>query len=61
MNDRILHLLPLHHVHGIVNVDNILTNTSLKLHLSHLSQVLLCALWSGAQCDFVAFKKGKRS
>ena len=32
--DRILHVLPLHHVHGIVNV-------------------LLCALWSGATCDFL--------
>ena len=33
-DDRILHVLPLHHVHGIVNV-------------------LLCALWSGATCQFL--------
>eukprot|EP00128_Syssomonas_multiformis_P006525 Colp12_sorted_trinity150504_noHs@5348 len=32
--DRILHVLPLHHVHGVVNV-------------------LLCALWSGAICEFL--------
>ncbi len=32
--DRILHVLPLHHVHGIINV-------------------LLCALWSGAICEFL--------
>jgi len=29
--DRILHVLPLHHIHGIINV-------------------LICALWSGAEC-----------
>jgi malonyl-CoA/methylmalonyl-CoA synthetase len=34
-NDRILHVLPLHHVHGIINV-------------------LSCALWSGACCEFLA-------
>ncbi len=33
--DRILHVLPLNHVHGIVNV-------------------LGCALWSGAACEFLA-------
>ena len=32
--DRILHVLPLNHVHGIVNV-------------------LGCALWSGAECEFL--------
>jgi malonyl-CoA/methylmalonyl-CoA synthetase len=32
-DDRILHVLPLHHTHGIVNV-------------------LLCALWAGATCEF---------
>jgi malonyl-CoA/methylmalonyl-CoA synthetase len=32
--DRILHCLPLHHIHGIINV-------------------LCCALWSGAGCEFV--------
>ncbi len=32
-NDRILNVLPLHHVHGIINV-------------------LCCALWSGATCEF---------
>ncbi|NJK36104.1 MAG: AMP-binding protein [Oscillatoriales cyanobacterium SM2_2_1] len=32
--DRILHVLPLHHIHGIVNI-------------------LLCALWSGAVCEFL--------
>jgi malonyl-CoA/methylmalonyl-CoA synthetase len=32
--DRILHVLPLHHVHGIVNV-------------------LCCALWTGATCEFL--------
>lgn len=32
--DRVLHVLPLHHVHGIVNV-------------------LACALWSGAVCEFL--------
>ena len=31
--DRILHVLPLHHVHGLINV-------------------LSCALWSGACCEF---------
>jgi malonyl-CoA/methylmalonyl-CoA synthetase len=34
-DDRILHVLPLNHVHGIVNV-------------------LGCALWSGAACEFLA-------
>jgi malonyl-CoA/methylmalonyl-CoA synthetase len=33
-DDRVLHVLPLHHVHGIVNV-------------------LSCALWSGAACEFL--------
>ncbi|MEE8348382.1 MAG: acyl-CoA synthetase [Acidobacteriota bacterium] len=33
-NDRILHVLPLHHTHGIVNA-------------------LLCALWAGANCEFL--------
>ncbi len=33
-SDHILHVLPLHHVHGIVNV-------------------LTCALWSGAVCEFL--------
>ncbi|MFQ5549724.1 MAG: acyl-CoA synthetase [Gemmatimonadales bacterium] len=33
-DDRILSVLPLHHVHGIVNV-------------------LTCALWSGATCEFL--------
>ena len=32
--DVILHCLPLHHIHGIINV-------------------LCCALWSGARCEFV--------
>jgi malonyl-CoA/methylmalonyl-CoA synthetase len=32
--DRILHVLPLHHIHGIINI-------------------LACALWSGAQCEFL--------
>ena len=32
--DRILHCLPLHHIHGIINV-------------------LCCALWSGAACEFL--------
>lgn len=32
--DHILHVLPLHHVHGIVNV-------------------LTCALWAGARCEFL--------
>ena len=33
-DDRILNILPLHHVHGIINV-------------------LSCALWSGARCEFL--------
>jgi malonyl-CoA/methylmalonyl-CoA synthetase len=33
-NDRALNVLPLHHVHGIINV-------------------LSCALWSGASCEFL--------
>ena len=33
-DDGILHCLPLHHIHGIVNV-------------------LCCALWSGASCEFL--------
>ena len=33
-NDRILNVLPLHHVHGIINV-------------------MLCALWVGACCEFL--------
>ncbi len=38
--DHILHVLPLHHTHGIVNV-------------------LLCALWVGAVCEFLpAFESG---
>jgi malonyl-CoA/methylmalonyl-CoA synthetase len=32
-DDQILHVLPLHHIHGIINV-------------------LCCALWSGACCEF---------
>ena len=32
-SDRILHVLPLHHVHGLINV-------------------LSCALWTGAACEF---------
>ncbi len=32
--DRILHVLPLHHIHGIINV-------------------LTCALWAGATCEFL--------
>ena len=32
--DQILHVLPLHHVHGIINV-------------------LSCALWAGARCEFL--------
>jgi malonyl-CoA/methylmalonyl-CoA synthetase len=35
-DDHILHVLPLHHVHGIVNV-------------------LTCALWAGAKCEFQPF------
>ena len=34
-NDHILNVLPLHHVHGIINI-------------------LSCALWSGACCEFLA-------
>ena len=33
-NDKILNILPLHHIHGIINV-------------------LSCALWSGACCEFL--------
>lgn len=33
-DDHILHVLPLHHIHGIINV-------------------LCCALWSGACCEFL--------
>lgn len=33
-DDSILHFLPLHHIHGIINV-------------------LCCALWSGARCEFL--------
>ena len=33
-NDKILNVLPLHHIHGIINV-------------------LSCALWSGACCEFI--------
>ncbi len=33
-DDRILHVLPLHHIHGIINV-------------------LSCALWAGAVCEFL--------
>ncbi len=36
--DRIINVLPLHHVHGIINV-------------------LCCALWSGATCEFMAFEE----
>jgi malonyl-CoA/methylmalonyl-CoA synthetase len=36
-DDRVLHVLPLNHVHGIVNV-------------------LGCALWSGACCEFLPFE-----
>lgn len=35
-NDHILNVLPLHHVHGIINV-------------------LTCALWAGAICEFTTF------
>lgn len=37
--DAILNVLPLHHVHGVVNV-------------------VLCALWSGATCEFAGFDAG---
>jgi malonyl-CoA/methylmalonyl-CoA synthetase len=33
-DDHILHVLPLHHIHGIINV-------------------LTCALWAGAACEFL--------
>jgi len=33
-DDRILNVLPMHHIHGIINI-------------------LSCALWSGAACDFL--------
>ena len=33
-DDRIIHMLPLHHIHGIINV-------------------LCCAMWSGACCEFL--------
>lgn len=33
--DRVLHCLPLHHIHGIINI-------------------LCCALWSGACCEFLS-------
>lgn len=36
-DDRIVHVLPLHHIHGIVNV-------------------LSCALWAGACCEFLPFQ-----
>ena len=36
-SDHILNVLPLHHVHGVVNV-------------------MLCALWSGACCEFAPFE-----
>jgi len=36
-DDAILNVLPLHHVHGVVNV-------------------VLCALWSGASCEFTGFE-----
>lgn len=39
-SDHILNVLPLHHVHGLVNV-------------------LLCALWSGACCEFMRFDAAK--
>ena len=35
-DDHIQHILPMHHIHGIVNV-------------------LMCALWSGARCEFASF------
>ncbi len=35
-NDHIINVLPMHHVHGIINV-------------------LSCALWSGATCEFAKF------
>jgi malonyl-CoA/methylmalonyl-CoA synthetase len=35
-DDRVLHVLPLNHVHGLVNV-------------------LGCALWAGASCEFLTF------
>ncbi len=38
--DHILNVLPMHHVHGLVNV-------------------LLCALWSGACCEFMKFDAAK--
>jgi len=39
-SDRTLNILPLHHVHGLVNV-------------------LLCALYAGARCDFPAAADGR--
>ena len=39
-NDHILCVLPLHHVHGIINV-------------------VTCALWSGACCEFADFSEGQ--
>lgn len=40
LEDHIINVLPMHHVHGIVNV-------------------LCCALWSGATCEFLAFDESK--
>ncbi|MFY0689308.1 MAG: acyl-CoA synthetase [Cyclobacteriaceae bacterium] len=39
-DDHIINVLPLHHVHGIINV-------------------LGCALWSGARCEFVRFDEAQ--
>ncbi len=39
-DDHIINVLPLHHVHGIINV-------------------LSCALWSGATCEFMPFNAEK--
>ena len=39
-DDHIINVLPLHHVHGIINV-------------------LSCAFWTGATCEFMAFDEAK--
>ncbi len=40
VDDHVLNVLPLHHVHGIINV-------------------LTCALWVGAKCEFLRFEARK--
>lgn len=50
-SDHILHTLPLHHVHGVINVSVSFSCPLLKSNI--VRKVLTCALWAGAVCEIL--------